>query len=110
VARALKEVTRLDRRWFWHAPRDETAADGLIRAKVDLCDGDRRAGLLIAISYLARGHIVYQPGIFRSVLPEDERSAAALFALAATSPEPIPEVARRAVSPLCHGLCQQTLD
>jgi hypothetical protein len=103
VARALKEVTRLDRRWFWHAPRDETAADGLIRAKVDLC-------LLIAISYLARGHIVYQPGIFRSVLPEDERSAAALFALAATSPEPIPEVARRAVSPLCHGLCQQTLD
>jgi hypothetical protein len=67
-----------------------------------------RAGDPQIAGWLSKGEVWV--GIFRSVLPEDERSGAALFALAATSPEPIPEVARRAVSPLRHGLCQQTLD
>ena len=46
----------------------------------------------MAIRHLGRGHMVYQPVIFQGALPRDERSAAALFALAATSPEPIPVI------------------
>jgi hypothetical protein len=44
----------------------------------------------MAIRHLGRGHIVYQPVIFQGALPADERSAAVLFTLAATSPEPVP--------------------
>jgi hypothetical protein len=46
--------------------------------------------LVIAIRHLGRGRMVYQPVTFKGGLPTDEKSAAALFALAATSPEPIP--------------------
>jgi hypothetical protein len=50
--------------------------------------------------------IVPFPGTDR--LPTDERSAAALFALAATSPEPIPVIAQMDVLRLRRGLRLQT--
>jgi hypothetical protein len=40
----------------------------------------------MGIRHLGRRLIVYQPVIFQGALPRDERSAAVLFALAATSP------------------------
>jgi hypothetical protein len=53
-------------------------------------DCDRGARLVIAIRHLGRGCLVYQPVIFQGALPVNEDLIAALFALAATSPEPIP--------------------
>jgi hypothetical protein len=44
--------------------------------------------------HLGRGHIVYQPAIFLGAPPRNERSAAALFALAAKSSEPVPVITR----------------
>ena len=63
----------------------------------------------MAIRHLGRDHIVYQPVMFQGDLPRDERSAAALFALAATSSDPIPVVAQMAVLRLRRGLRQQAL-
>ena len=64
-----------------HIPIDGTAAGGLIQANSDLCDSDPGARL---IGHLEWGHMVYQPVIFQDGLPRDERSGAALFALALT--------------------------
>ena len=63
----------------------------------------------MAIRHFGRGHIVYQPVIFQGGLPRDERSAAVLFALAATSSEPIPVIALMDVLRLRRDLRQQTL-
>jgi hypothetical protein len=46
--------------------------------------------------------------IFQGALPADEEAAAALFALAATSPEPIPVLAQMDSRRLRSGLRQQT--
>ena len=63
----------------------------------------------MAIRHLGRGHVVYQPVKFQGALPKDERSAAALFELAATSSEPIPFIALLDVLRLRHGLRQHEL-
>jgi hypothetical protein len=63
----------------------------------------------MAIRHLGRGHVVYQPVIFQGALPRDERSAAALFALAATSSEPIPVITLLDVLRLRRGLRRHTL-
>jgi hypothetical protein len=47
--------------------------------------------------------MVYQPVIFEGALPVDERSAAALFALAAKDPEPIPVVTKMGLLRLRQG-------
>jgi hypothetical protein len=65
--------------------------------------------MVIAIRHLGRGHVVYQPVIFPGALPTDERSAAALFALAATSSEPIPVIGQMDVLRLRRGLRRHTL-
>ena len=62
----------------------------------------------MAIRHLGRDHIVYQPVIFQGDLPRDERSAAALFALAATTSEPITVITLMAVLRLRRRLRQQT--
>jgi hypothetical protein len=63
----------------------------------------------MAIRDLGRGCVVYQPVIFDGALPASEESTAALFALAATSPEPIPVIAPLDVLRLRRGLREQTL-
>jgi hypothetical protein len=63
----------------------------------------------MAIRHLGRGRVVYQPVFFQGGLPRDERSAAALFAVAATSSEPIPVIALMDVLRLRRGSRQQTL-
>jgi hypothetical protein len=87
-------IARLDRRWFRAHPERRHRCRWPDAVELDLCDSDRRARLVMAIRHLGRGHIVYQPVIFHGDLPRDERSAAALFALAATSSEPITVVAQ----------------
>jgi hypothetical protein len=54
--------------------------------------------------------MVRQPVIFQGALPADERSAVALFALAAHCPQPIPVVAEIEVLPLSHGLRPDTTE
>ena len=63
----------------------------------------------MAIRHLGRGHVVYQPVKFQGALSRDQRSAAALFALAATSSEPIPVIALLDVLRLRRGLRRHTL-
>jgi hypothetical protein len=77
--------------------------------ELDFCGSNRDARLIMAIRHLGRGRIIYQPVIFRGALPSDERSAAAVFALAATSSEPIPYIALMDVLRLQRGLGRQTL-
>jgi hypothetical protein len=90
MARGLEEIARLDRRWFrahperWHRCRWPDPGE------LNLCETDLGARLIIAIRHLGRDRIVYQPVIFEGALPADERSAAALFALAVKDPEPFP--------------------
>ena len=57
----------------------------------------------MAIRHLGHGDLVYQPVIFQGVLPKDERSAAALFSLAARCPAPIPKFSATDVRLLAHG-------
>jgi hypothetical protein len=92
MARALEQIVRRDRRWFQAHPERRHLCRWPDRSEVDFCDSDLDARLIIAIRYLGRGRIVYQPVIFAGAPPADERSAAALFALAARNPEPIPVV------------------
>src|ERR671918_843681 len=108
MARVLDEIVRLDRRWFWAHPERRHRCRWPYTGELDFCDSARGARLVLAIRHLGRGHVVYQPVIFQGALPTDERSAAALFALAATSPEPIPVIAQMDVLRLRFGLRQQT--
>jgi hypothetical protein len=95
-----------------HAPDDarRQIADRVVKHleasgfELDLCDSERGAWLVMAMRHLGRGRVVYQPAIFQGVVPPDERSAAALFALAAKSPEPIPVIAQMDVLRLRRGL------
>jgi hypothetical protein len=104
MARPLEEIARLDRRWFRAHPERRHRCRLPDIVEVDLCDSDRGARLVITIRHLGRGHMIYQPVIFQGGLPGDERSAAALFALAATSSEPLPVVAQMDVLRLRHEL------
>jgi len=104
MARTLEEIVRHDRRWFRVHPERRHRCRWPDTGELDLCDSARGARLVLAIRHLGRGHVVYQPVIFQGALPTDERSAAALFALAATSPEPIPVIAQIDVLRLRFGL------
>jgi hypothetical protein len=104
MARALKEIVRLDRRWFRAHPERRHRCRWPDTVELDLCDSERGAWLVMAMRHLGRGRVVYQPAIFQGVVPPDERSAAALFALAAKSSEPIPVIAQMEVLRLRRGL------
>ncbi len=104
MARELKEIVRFDRRWFRAHPERRHRCRWPDTGELDFCDCDRGARLVMAMRHLGRGHIVYQPVIFQGVPPRDERSAAALFALAAKSLEPIPVIAQTDVLRLRRGL------
>jgi hypothetical protein len=93
MARTLKEIARFDRRWFRAHPERRHRCRLPDTGELDLRDSAPGAPLVMAIRHLGRGHLVYQPVICQGVLPKDERSAAALFALAAISPDPIPVIA-----------------
>jgi hypothetical protein len=94
MGRQLKEIVRFDRRWFRAHPERRHRCRWPDTGELDLYDGDRGAPLVMAIRHLGRGHVVYQPVLFQGVPPRDERSAAALFALAAKSLDPIPVIAQ----------------
>jgi hypothetical protein len=108
MACALDELVRLDRRWFWAHPQRQHRCRWPETAELDRCDCDRAARLVMAIRHLGRGCVVYQPVIFQGALPASEESTAALFALAATSREPIPVIAQIDVRRLRSGLRGQT--
>jgi hypothetical protein len=92
MTRALDEIVRLDRRWFCAHPERRHRCRSPDTLELDLCDSERGGWLVMAIRHLGRGHIVYQPAILQGALPRNERSAAALFALAAKSSEPVPVI------------------
>jgi hypothetical protein len=108
MAHALDEIVQLDRRWFWAHPERQHRCRWPETSELDLCDRYRGARLVIAIRYLGHGCVVYQPVIFQGALPVNEDSTAALFALAATSPEPIPVLAQMDVRRLRRSVRQQT--
>ena len=97
MAHALNEIVWLDRRWFWAHPERRHRCRRPEEGELDLCNSNCGARLVIALHHLGRGHIVYQPVIFQGALPADEKSAAVLFALAATSPEPVPVITQMEV-------------
>ncbi len=107
MARALDEIVRLDRRWFWAHPQRQHRCRWPETAELDLCDCDRGARLVMVIRHFGRGCLAYQPVILQGALPASEESTAALFALAARSPEPIPVLAQMDVRRLRYGLRQQ---
>jgi hypothetical protein len=107
MARALEEIAQLDRRWFRAHPERRHRCRWPHSGELDLCESARGARLVVAIRHLGQGCVVYQPVILQGALPVDERSAAALFALAARYPEPIPMVAELDVLQLRRGLRQQ---
>jgi hypothetical protein len=107
MARTFEEIVRLDRRWFRAHPERRHRCRRPDAGELDFRDSAPSAHLVMAIRQLGRGHLVYQPVIFQGVLPKDERSAAALFALAATSPDPIPVIDRMRVLLLRRGLRPQ---
>jgi hypothetical protein len=103
MAHALDEIVWLDRCWFGAHPKRQHRCRWPDPRELDLCDCDLSARLVIAIRHLGRGHLVYQPVIFRGALAAHEKSAASLFALAATSREPIPVVSEADLPRPRHG-------
>jgi hypothetical protein len=93
MARALEETARLDRRWFRVHPERRHRCRRPDTSELALYDISRGGRLVIAIRHLGRGRVVYQPVVLHGALPSDERSAAVLFALAASRREPIPAIA-----------------
>jgi hypothetical protein len=106
MARALEELAQLDRQWFQAHPERQHCCRRPDMSELELYESDRRARLVMAICHLGRGCVLHQPVIFQGALPADERSAAALFALAARYPQPIPVVAEKDVLRLRRGLRQ----
>jgi hypothetical protein len=104
MTRTMKEITRLDRRWFRARPERRHRCRWPDTRELALCDCDRGIRPVIAIRHLGRGCLVYQPVIFQGTLPAHEESAAALFALAATSREPVPIIPEMDVLRLQRGL------
>jgi hypothetical protein len=102
-AHALKEIVRFDRRWFRAHPERRHRCRWPHTGELDLCDCDGGARLVVTMRHLGRGSIIYQPVIFQGCRA-GTRSAAALFALAAKSPEPIPVIAQTDVLRLRRGL------
>jgi hypothetical protein len=92
MARALEEVSGVIGYGFQAHPERWHLCRWPDPSELDFCDSDVDARLIIAIRHLGRGLIIYQPVIFEGALPADERSAAALFTLAARNPDPIPRV------------------
>jgi hypothetical protein len=109
MLRTLGQIARLDRRWFRAHPERRHRCRWPDTVELDLWDNNRDARLVMAIRHLGRGHVVYQPVIFQGALPRDERSTAALFALAAISSEPIPVITLLDVLRLRRGLRRHTL-
>jgi hypothetical protein len=104
--RALEELAQLDRQWFQAHPDRQHCCRTPDMSELELYESNYRARLVMAIRHLGRGRVVHQPVIFQGTLPAEERSAAALFALAAQYPQPVPVVAEMDVLRLRHGLCQ----
>jgi hypothetical protein len=92
MARALEELAQLDRQWFRAHPDRQHCCRRPDMSELELDESDFRARLVMAICYLGWGRVVHQPVIFQGALPADERSAAALFALAVRYPQPVPVV------------------
>jgi hypothetical protein len=92
MVRTMKEIVRLDREWFRAHPERQHRCRWPDTRELDLCDCGRGARLVMAIRHLGRGWVVYQPAILQGAPPAHEESAAVLFALAATSPEPVPVI------------------
>jgi hypothetical protein len=103
MARALDDIVRLDRRWFWAHPQRQHRCRRPDKRELDLCDCDRGARLVMAIRHLGRGYVVYQPVIYPGAPPAHEEAAAALFALAATCPEPVPVLAMSGIEDAPFG-------
>jgi hypothetical protein len=104
IARPLDEIARLDRRWFRAHPERKHRCRWPDMRELALGDNDRGMPLVMTIRHLGRGHVVYQPVIFQGVLPNDERSAGILFALAARCPQPVPLVSEMDVLRLQRGV------
>jgi hypothetical protein len=90
MAYALEEVAELDRRWFRLHPDRQHCCRFPDMRELELYDSEHRARLVMAICHLGSGRVVRQPVIFQCALPADERSAAALFALASAMPSTDP--------------------
>jgi hypothetical protein len=106
MERALEELAQLDRQWFRAHPDRQHCCRRPDVSELELYESDQRARLVMVICHLGRGCVVHQPVIFQGELPADEGSAAALFALAARYPQPIPVVAEKDVLRLRRGLRQ----
>jgi hypothetical protein len=91
--RPLDEIARLDRRWFRAHPERRHRCRRPDTRELDLYAGDDGGRLIIAVRHLGHGRVLHQPLMLQGVLPADERSAAALFALAVKHPDPIPQLA-----------------
>lgn len=92
MPRSFDDIARLDRRWFRAHPERRHRCRRPETGEADLYGRDRSGRLIIAVRHLGR-RVLYQPLILNGALPTDERSAAALFVLAASHSEPVPEVA-----------------
>jgi hypothetical protein len=91
--RPIEEIARLDRRWFRAHPERRHRCRRPDPRELDLYAGNDGARLIVAVRHLGRGRVLYQPLIFQGALPSNERWSAAIFALAAKHPDPIPQVA-----------------
>jgi hypothetical protein len=92
MARPFDEIARLDRRWFRAHPERRHRCRRPDTRELDLYTGGDGGRLIMAVRHLGRGRVLYQPLMLQGVLPSDERSCAAIFALAVKHRDPIPHV------------------
>lgn len=93
MPRSFDQIAWLDRDWFLAHPERHHRCRRPASCELDLYDGSRGGRLVIAVRYLGRDRVLYQPLLLHGSPPSDEEAAAALFAFAAGHPDPIPEVA-----------------
>jgi hypothetical protein len=93
---------------FGHIPKDSTAADGLKHASSILAIATVARVWSSRSAILGTAASSISPVIFQEALPVNEESTAALFALAAISPEPLPVLAQMEVRRRRRSMRQQT--
>ena len=103
MCRLLDGIVQLDRHWFRAHPERRHRCRWPETGELELYATGGGARLVIAIRHLGHGYLVYQPVIIQGLLPQDERSAAVLFALGARDRAPIPEFAAMDERLLAHG-------
>jgi hypothetical protein len=101
--RSKAEMARLDARWFKAHPERRHRVRRAGHGEVPLTSLQADHPVLMAMRWTGKG-CLYQPLFYDAGLPQRERMASILFAMAAATPEPVPLICAKDAVALARWL------